>query len=374
MTTLLRSPVAHTTAGGRVFNFSAGPGVLPEEVLQEIQQDVWDLRSSGIGILEHTHRGVVFDQVIAEAIEDCRRLGGVPDDHEVLFLPGGATLHFAMVPMNFLPADGVADYVDTGMWAHKAMREAAKVGAVHCAFDGTKNHYTRIPADSEIQQSAKAAYLHYCSNNTIFGTRFDAPPATSAPLVVDMSSEAFARPHDIARHAMMYAGAQKNLGPAGIVLAIIRKDFLERACQNLPVMLSYVEHAKGGSRLNTPNTFGIYVMGRVFKWIERQGGLTAMERLNAAKARIVYDAIDVSGGFYRGHAQPECRSHMNIPFRLPTPELDERFVREAEASGMANLKGHRDAGGVRASIYNAFPVEGCRLLASFMGEFASRHG
>jgi len=362
------------TSSGRVFNFSAGPACLPEPVIRQAQQDLWNVRGSGIGICEHSHRGPVFDAVLDEAVADCRTVGGISDDYEILFLQGGATLQFGMIPMNFLPEDGVADYPDTGVWTTKAIKEAKAFGTVNVAFDGSACGYDHVPTREELSLSENAAYLHYCSNNTIFGTRFDVPPETAAPLVCDASSEMFARPIDVARHALIYAGAQKNLGPSGVALVIIHREFMSKAVRTPISMLDYARHAKGGSRLNTPPTFGIYMMGLVFKWILAEGGLEAIERRNEAKAKLLYDAIDGSGGFYRGVSRPECRSRMNVTFRLPSEELEKTFVAEAAAEGMDGLKGHRDAGGVRASIYNAFPIAGCERLASFMGEFASKHG
>jgi phosphoserine aminotransferase len=280
--------------------------------------------------------------------------------------------------MNFLPPppEGVADYPDTGVWTTKAIKEAKLFGNVNVAFEGSKVGYTYVPSDSEIKQSPPpgAAYLHYCSNNTIYGTRYAKPPTTKAPLIVDASSEIFSRPIDVNKHALIYAGAQKNLGPSGVVLVIIRKDFMEKGKKNLPGMFSYSTHAKNDSRLNTPPTFGIYVMGQVFKWILKQGGLPALEKRNAEKAKLIYDAVDQSGGFYKGVARPDSRSHMNITFRTASEDLDKKFVGEATKLDMDGLKGHRDAGGIRASVYNAFPLQGCKVLAEFMREFAKRNG
>jgi phosphoserine aminotransferase len=367
-------PSAPTTAPKRVFNFSAGPAVLPESVIREAQADLWSIFDSGIGIMEHSHRGKVFDRVLEETVADGRKLGGIGDDHTLLFLQGGATTQFAMLPMNFLPAGKTADYIDTGVWATKAIKEAKLLGTVNVAFDGSASGYDHTPSDDEVQLTPDAAYVHYCSNNTIYGTRFETPPATDRPLVADTSSEMFSRPIDVAGHAMIYAGAQKNLGPSGVTLVVIRNDFLESAGGSLPSMLDYKKQAAKGSRLNTPPTFGIYVMGRVFKWILDQGGLTAIEKHNEEKAKVLYDAIDGSGGFYRGVSRPECRSRMNVTFRTPSDELDARFVAEALEAEMSGLKGHRDVGGLRASIYNAFPIDGCRQLASFMEDFARRAG
>jgi phosphoserine aminotransferase len=375
MTTATGSTVSATgTAGHRIFNFSAGPATLPEEVIQQAQADLWNIAGSGGGIMEHSHRGKVFDRVIEEAEADCREIGNVPDDYSVLFLQGGATLQFAMIPMSFLGKGQVADYADTGVWTTKAIKEAKKIGTVNVAFDGSATSYDHTPADDELSLTDGAAYLHYCSNNTIYGTRYQKPPGSPAPLVADMSSEMFSRPVDIAGHALVYAGAQKNLGPAGTTLVIIRKDFMERGADGLPLMLDYAKQAAKGSRLNTPPTFGIYFMGQVFKWIKRAGGLDAMSRANEAKAKLVYDAIDGSGGFYQAVARPDCRSVMNVCFRTPGDDLDKRFLAEAGENDMDGLKGHRDVGGLRASIYNAFPHRGCEALAQFMAEFARRNG
>lgn len=367
-------PAAATDFERGVLNFSAGPAVLPESVLRQARHDLWDIAGSGIGILEHSHRGPVFDRVIEEAEADCRRLAGVGDDFAVLFLQGGASLQFAMIPANFLADGATAEYAITGVWAKKAAEAAALYGTVHIPFDGKGSGYDHTPARSEMTAAPDAAYFHYCSNNTIYGTRWQAPPVSDHPLVADTSSEMFSRRYDFARHAIIYAGAQKNLGPAGVTLVIIRRDLLDRAVRKLPPMLSYAVHAKDGSRHNTPPTFGIYLMGLVFRWIEAQGGLDAVERRNEEKAAVLYRAIDESGGFYRGVARPDCRSTMNVTFRTPSPALDDRFAEEAATHGMDGLKGHRSAGGLRASIYNAFPASGCATLAQFMRAFAAANG
>lgn len=363
--------------GKRIFNFSAGPAILPEEVLHQCQQDIWNIFDSGIGIMEHSHRGPVFDRVIDEAKADCRAIAAISEDYEVLFLQGGASTQFGMIPMNFLPKDATADYPDTGVWTTKAIKEAKLFGNVNVAFEGSKIGYAYTPSDAEIKQSPNAVYMHYCSNNTIYGTRYPKTPSSKSPLIADTSSEMYGRPIEINKHAMIYAGAQKNLGPSGVVLVIIRKDFMERSAavaKTLPSMSSYINHAKNDSRLNTPPTFGIYVMGQVFKWVIKQGGLAAIEKKNAEKAKLIYDAIDGSSGFYKGVARPDSRSHMNITFRSPSEDLDKKFVAEAAKLQMDGLKGHRDAGGMRASIYNAFPIQGCRALADFMKDFAKRNG
>lgn len=369
----------------RIFNFSAGPACMPEEVLMQLQEDIWSVRGSGIGIMEHSHRGPVYDKIIDEAEADCRAVAGLGDSHHVLFLQGGATLQFAMLPINFLHPGRTADYPDTGVWSTKAIKEAKLYGKVNVAFEGAKTKYDHTPSAGELSLTPDACYLHYCSNNTIYGTRWPAPPKPmttqhpGTPLIADTSSEMFARVYDFASHAMIYAGAQKNLGPSGVVLVLLRKDFLETARKSTPehpiaTMLEYRKQAENGSRLNTPNTFGIHVMGLTFKWILKNGGLKAIEARNAEKAKIVYDAVDTSGGFYKGHSKVECRSHMNVVFRTPSEDLDKKFVKEAEAAGMDGLKGHRDAGGLRASLYNAFPKKGCEALAQFMREFAKKNG
>ena len=364
-------------ASTRIFNFSAGPAVMPEEVLRQAQQDIWNIFGSGIGIMEHSHRGPVFDRVMDEAKADCRKIASISDDYEVLFLQGGATTQFAMIPMNFLSPETTADYPDTGVWTTKAIKEAKLFGNVNVAFDGSKVGYAYTPSDSEIKQTTSgggAVYMHYCSNNTIYGTRYNNAPSSNSPLICDASSDIFSRPVDINKHGMIYAGAQKNLGPSGVVLVIIRKDLVEKGKKNLPSMFSYANHAKNDSRLNTPATFGIYMMGQTFKWILKQGGLATLEKRNAEKAKLIYDAIDQSGGFYTGVSRPDCRSHMNVTFRAPSEDLDKKCVAESVKLDMDGLKGHRDAGGMRASIYNAFPLEGCKALAQFMRDFARKNG
>ena len=363
-----------TISTDRILNFSAGPAVMPEPVLERIREDAWNIDGSGIGILEHSHRGPVVDRVFEETEERVRRLAGIGDDHAVLFLQGGATMQFGMVPMNFLPADAVADYPDTGTWTTKAIKEAKMFGGVNVAFEGSETQYDHCPAADELSLSPDAAYLHYCSNNTIFGTRYPEPPATSAPLVCDASSEMFSRPWPFADHALVYAGAQKNLGPSGVALVIIRREFMETACRDSISMLDYRKHAKNDSRLNTPPVFGVYCVGLVLEWILESGGLSAIEERNQRKADRIYDVIDSSDGFYRGHARANCRSTMNVTFRLPTEELEAEFLKASAAAEMSGLKGHRSVGGIRASIYNAFPPAGCDTLASFMQDFARLKG
>jgi phosphoserine aminotransferase len=361
------------TTTDRILNFSAGPATLPESVLQQAQSDLWNIDGSGIGICEHSHRGPVFDKILMEAISDCRTLGHIPDDFEILFLQGGATLQFAMIAMNFLGDGETANYLDTGVWTNKAQKEAIKLGNVHVAFDGSLCVYDHCPSDEEIDAVDNAAYMHYCTNNTIYGTRFVEVPKSTAPVVCDMSSDIFSRPIDWAKLDMVYAGAQKNLGPSGTVLVIIRKSMLEKCPDSLPTMLNYKSIANKGSRLNTPPTFGIYLIGQVFKWILAEGGLEAIEKKNECKAGLIYDALDANKDFYTTFARECCRSRMNIAFKTKSPEFDALFIEEATKQGMSGLKGHRDIGGLRASIYNAFPEEGCARFAAFIETFAANH-
>jgi phosphoserine aminotransferase len=354
----------------RIHNFGAGPGVLPEAVLRAAQEDVWDIGGSGIGIMEHSHRGKLFDRIIQEAEADCRTLAGVPEGYQVLFLQGGASLQFAMVPMNLLAAGETADFLVTGAWSQKALKEAKGIGGTHVAVTGEAGGFSRIPDLAEIRHSAAPAYVHLTTNNTIYGTQWRSEPAVPAgvPLVADTSSDMYSRPIDVSRYGLIYAGAQKNLGPSGVVLVIIRDDLVEAGPKTLPTMLQYRTHAAEKSLYNTPPTFGIYVMGEVFKWIQGQGGLAAMAELNESKARLLYDFIDQSD-FYRGTAQADSRSRMNVCFRAPTEELENKFVAEATKRGLDGLKGHRNAGGMRASIYNACPRAGVEALVAFMKEF-----
>jgi phosphoserine aminotransferase len=355
----------------RIFNFSAGPAVLPEPVLRKAQEAVWDVADSGIGIMEHSHRGKVFDKIRDEAEQTCRDLAGIPDTYQVLFLQGGASLQFSMVPMNLLPPDRTADYLLTGVWAQKAVKEAKVLGAkVHLAASSESTNFDRIPKASEIKYSERPAYVHLTTNNTIYGTQWRSEPAVPAgvPLVADTSSDMYSRPIDVSRYGLIYAGAQKNLGPSGVVLVIIRDDLVEAGPKALPTMLQYRTHAAEKSLYNTPPTFGIYVMGEVFKWIQSEGGLKGVAEHNESKARLLYDFIDQSD-FFRGTAQPDSRSLMNICFRAPTEELESRFVAEATKRGLDGLKGHRSVGGMRASVYNACPRGAVEALVAFMKEF-----
>ncbi len=355
----------------RIFNFSAGPAVLPEPVLRKAQEAVWDVAGSGIGIMEHSHRGKVFDRIRDEAEQACRDLAGIPDNYQVLFLQGGASLQFSMVPMNLLPPDRTADYLLTGVWAQKAVKEAKALGGkVHLAASSESTNFDRIPKASEIKYSERPAYVHLTTNNTIYGTQWRAEPSVPAgvPLVADTSSDMYSRPIDVSRYGLIYAGAQKNLGPSGVVLVIIRNDLVEAGPKTLPTMLQYRTHAAEKSLYNTPPTFGIYVMGEVFKWIQSEGGLKGVAEHNESKARLLYDFVDQSD-FFRGTAQPDSRSLMNICFRAPTEELENRFVAEATKRGLDGLKGHRSVGGMRASVYNACPRAAVEALVAFMKEF-----
>jgi len=358
----------------RIYNFSAGPAVLPLPVLEQAQRDLVSLPDVGMSILEVSHRSKVFEGVLARAEADIRELAGVPANYRVLFLQGGASLQFTMVPMNLLQEHMTADYLVTGAWSSKAVDEARKVGNVHVAATTKAEQFTRIPRAEEIVLTAGAAYVHMTSNNTIYGTEWKAlPDVGDIPLVSDTSSDMFSRPIDVGRHALIYAGAQKNMGPAGVTVVIIREALLARSAASLPVMLSYAVHAENGSMFNTPPVFAIYVLGLVTRWLIGQGGLGAIAAVNERKAGKLYAEIDRTG-FYRGTAQKDSRSLMNVTFRLTSEELEKQFVKDAEKAGLDGLKGHRSVGGMRASIYNAFPEAGVDALTGFMQEFERRHG
>ena len=358
----------------RIHNFSAGPAVLPLPVLEQAQRDLLALPGVGMSVVEISHRSKPFDEIILGAEADIRKLAGVSDDYHVLFLQGGASLQFSMVPMNILPAGGKADYIITGSWAQKAMKEARKVGTVNVAATTEPENFDRIPTQEDLKLDAEAAYVHLTTNNTIHGTEWKYDPATgSVPLVADSSSDIFSRPIDVNKYALIYAGAQKNLAPAGVTLVIIRKDLLERSPKGMHTMLDYNTHAKERSLYNTPPVFAIYVMRLVLKWLVDQGGLEVVKRRNEEKAKVLYDRID-STEFYRGHSKPDSRSLMNVTFRLPSEELEKKFVTEATKAGLDGLKGHRSVGGIRASIYNAFPKEGVETLVAFMKEFERTNG
>jgi phosphoserine aminotransferase len=358
----------------RIFNFSAGPAVLPVPVLEEAQRDMVSLPGVGMSVMEISHRSKTFDEIIARTESSLRGLLKIPDNYHVLFLQGGASLQFSMIPMNFLPAGGGADYVLTGSWGKKALKEAKKVGSVNVAATMADGGFTRCPLRDEMSLTPHAAYVHITSNETIEGVQWKREPAVGdVPLIVDSSSDILSRELDVTKYALIYAGAQKNMGPSGVTLVILRDDLLQSIPENMPTMLDYRIHVENKSLYNTPNTWGIYIMGLVCKWLENQGGLAGMEQLNDEKARLLYDAIDATD-FYRGHADIDCRSPMNVTFRLPAEELDKKFVSEATAQGLDGLKGHRSVGGIRASIYNAFPRKGVEALVSFMKDFERRNG
>ena len=354
----------------RAYNFSAGPAILPEPVLKQAQQDVWDIADSGIGIMEHSHRGPIFDGIINEAIADCRELASIPDNYHVLFLQGGASSQFFMIPMNFLTKDATADYLNTGAWSKKAIKEAKLFGGVHIASSSDDKNFSYIPTANQVTYSDHPVYVHMTSNNTIAGTEYQELPVIpdGVGLLCDASSDIFSRPIDIERFGMVYAGAQKNLGPAGVTLVIIRDDLVKKGPDDLPTMLQYRTHAEKNSMFNTPPAMGIYIIGLVFKWLKSMGGLKAVEEHNREKAAVIYDYLDHSD-FFRGTAEAGSRSMMNITFRGPSEDLEKKFIAEAGAHGLKTLKGHRSVGGMRASIYNAFPVEGCKALVDFMKQF-----
>jgi phosphoserine aminotransferase len=358
----------------RIFNFSAGPAVLPVPVLEEAQRDMLSLPGVGMSVMEISHRSKTFDEIINRTEASLRELLKIPSNYHILFLQGGASLQFSMVPMNFLPADGSADYVLTGSWGKKALKEAKKIGAVNVAATMADGGFTRVPSRDEMSLNPHAAYVHITSNETIEGVQWKHEPEVGdVPLVVDSSSDILSRELDVNKYGVIYAGAQKNMGPSGVTLVIVREDLLSRIPENLPTMLDYGIHVQNKSLYNTPNTWGIYIMDLVCKWLKDQGGLAGMEKQNDEKARLLYDAIDATD-FYRGHADADCRSPMNVTFRLPAEELDKKFVSEATAQGLDGLKGHRSVGGIRASIYNAFPRAGVEALVSFMKDFERRNG
>jgi phosphoserine aminotransferase len=358
----------------RIFNFSAGPAVLPVTVLEQARNELVSLPGVGMSILEVSHRSKVFEDVLARAEADIRELANIPPNYRVLFLQGGASLQFTMVPMNLLSDGATADYLVTGAWSSKAVDEAKKFGNVHIAATTKGEQFTRIPRAQDVVLTPGAAYVHMTSNNTIFGTQWKAlPDVGGIPLVSDTSSDMFSRPIDVARHALIYAGAQKNMGPAGVTVIIIREDLLARSSASLPVMLSYAVHAENGSMYNTPPVFAIYMLGLVTRWLIGQGGLAAIAAVNERKAGTLYAEIDRTG-FYRGTAQKDSRSLMNVTFRLPSEELEKQFVKGAEKAGLDGLKGHRSVGGIRASIYNAFPEAGVDALTGFMRDFEQRNG
>ncbi len=358
-----------------IYNFSAGPAVLPQEVLLQAQAELPDWHGSGMSVMEMSHRGKEYMGIHAQAEADLRELMAIPQNYKVLFLQGGAHLQFSMIPLNLLRGKGKADYVNTGEWSKKAIKEAQKFCVVNEVASGADRNFTYVPAFTDWELDKDAAYVHYTTNETIGGVEFDwVPQVGDVPLVADMSSNILSRPYDVSQFGLIYAGAQKNIGPAGVCLVIVREDLLGHADARLPTMLDYKTHADADSMYNTPPTYGIYMAGLVFQWLKKQGGVAAMEQQNIAKAKLLYDAIDASAGFYSCPVALANRSRMNVPFKTRDAALDTEFLKQADARGLLQLKGHKLAGGMRASIYNAMPRAGVQALADFMNEFARRHG
>ncbi len=358
----------------RVYNFNPGPAALPLEVLQQAQEEMLDYKGTGMSVMEISHRSKEFEAIIQTAEADLRELLGIPSNYKIMFLQGGASLQFAMVPMNLRAAGASADYIVTGTWSKTAFKEASKLGTTRAAANMEADGFKTLPAKLDLDP--KAAYLHFTSNETIHGVGFmkEPVPPDGVPLICDASSDFISHPIDVSKYALIYAGAQKNAGPAGVVIVIARDDMLERTPANTPVMLDYKALASSGSLHNTPPSYAIYITGLVFKWVKKMGGLAAIEKRNRAKADMVYKTIDASGGFYRGHAAPEARSMMNIPFRLPAVELEDAFASESKKADLIGLKGHRSVGGMRASLYNALGLDASEALTNFMQDFQKRHG
>ncbi|MBV9215415.1 MAG: 3-phosphoserine/phosphohydroxythreonine transaminase [Acidobacteria bacterium] len=359
----------------KIYNFSAGPAVLPTPVLEKARDEMFSFGGCGMSVMEISHRSKQFEGVLAAAENGIRELLAVPDNYRILFLQGGATLQFSMVPINYM-AGRSADYVITGAWGKKALKEAKRCGTPNVIYTSAENGFRSVPDPEELKFEPDAAYLHYTSNETIEGVEFkyEIDTAGQVPVVCDASSNILSKPLDIAKYALIYAGAQKNIGPSGVTLVIIRDDMVAKVPENQHSMLDYRVQVENDSMLNTPNTWGIYIISLVCEWLRGKGGLVEMEKLNEEKAAILYNAIDSSDGFYTGHADRDCRSLMNVTFRLPSEDLEKQFAAEATALGLDGLKGHRSVGGIRASIYNAFPREGVVALVDFMQDFARRNG
>jgi len=354
----------------RVYNFSPGPATLPYEVLEKAGKDVVNFQDTGIGLIETSHRSKEFMAVVNDAEALLRELLNIPENYKVLFLQGGASSQFFMVPMNLLGSGKKATYLNTGTWAKKAIKEAQLFGDIDVAYSSEEASFNRVPSDEEYEVAAESEYLYYVSNNTIYGTQFQTAPNSEKMLVCDMSSDILSRPVDVEKYGIIFAGAQKNLGPAGVTIVIVRDDLFDATPEGTPTMLSYGIHAEKGSMFNTPPCFPVYVVGEVLKWLKEQGGVEGIEKVNQKKAALLYDMID-STDYYRGHAEEASRSLMNIAFNLPTADLEAQFIDEAAKIGLNGLKGHRSIGGCRASIYNAFPTEGVEKLVAFMKEFAA---
>jgi len=359
----------------RVYNFNPGPAALPLEVLQQAQAEMLDYKGTGMSVMEISHRSKEFEAIVADAQKDLRELLQIPSNYKILFLQGGASLQFAMVPMNFRPAGASADYIVTGTWSKKAFKESQKLGTAKAAANLEADNFNHLPAQADLKLDPQAAYLHFTSNETIHGVEYfkEPTPPAGVPLICDASSDFISHPIDVSKYAMIYAGAQKNAGPAGVVICIVRDDLLEKVPANLPNLLDYKALAEENSLLNTPPCWSVYIVGLVLKWAKGLGGLQAIEKRNQAKADLVYKAIDESGGYYRGHAKAD-RSRMNITFRLPSEALEDQFASEAKKVDLIGLKGHRSVGGMRASLYNALPVEASEALVKFMKEFQQKNG
>jgi phosphoserine aminotransferase len=359
----------------RIFNFSAGPAIMPRPVLEQARDEILSLGGIGMSVMEISHRSGLFESVLNDAESGLRELIGLPDNYRVLFLQGGASLQFSMIPMNLLGPELAADFVVTGAWGEKAASDAAKFGKVNTIFSSDSEGFRSIPSQDELNFTRDAAYVHYTSNETIDGVEFNYDlDAGGIPVVCDASSNILSKPIDPEKYALIYAGAQKNIGPSGVTVVIIRDDLLERAPEGLPALLDYRLFAKNSSMPNTPNTWGIYLISLVCKWLKDEGGIEGIAKRNEKKAAILYDAIDSSDGFYTGHARLDSRSRMNVTFRLSSDDLETCFLDEAESLGLDGLRGHRSVGGVRASIYNAFPLEGVEALVDFMRDFSNRNG
>jgi phosphoserine aminotransferase len=357
-----------------IYNFSAGPAVLPHEVLLQAREELLDWHGSGMSVMEMSHRGKEFMGIAAAAEKDLRELMSIPANYKVLFLQGGAHLQFSMIPLNLLRGKTSADYVNTGEWSKKAIGEAKKFCKVNVVVDNADKNFSYVPAFNSWKCDPNAAFLHYTSNETIGGVEFNwVPESGNVPLVADMSSNILSREYDVSKFGLIYAGAQKNIGPAGLCIVIVREDLIGQVPPNTPTMLDYKTHADNDSMYNTPPTYAIYMAGLVFQWLKRNGGVAAMEKTNIAKAKLLYDAVDASNGFYNCPVAKADRSRMNVPFTLKNEALDGDFLKQAEARGMLQLKGHRSVGGMRASIYNAMPLAGVQALASFMAEFAQKN-
>ena len=359
----------------RIYNFSSGPATLPTKVLQKAQSELLSLNGIGMSVMEVSHRSAYFEPILESAKQGIRDLLNIPNNYQILFLQGGASLQFAQIPMTFLAKSKSADYIVNGAWSEKAVKEAKKFGNVNVIYSSKETGYKSAPNQEDLRFSTDAEYIHYCSNETIEGVEFKYDlDGGNIPVICDASSNILSKPIDVSKYSLIYGGAQKNIGPSGVTLVIIRDDLLEKVSNNLPAMLDYRNFAENGSMPNTPNTWGIYLISLICDWLKEKGGVSAMAKLNEQKAKVLYEAIDRSDGYFQGHAEREARSLMNVTFRLASEDLEKKFVSEATAQGLDGLKGHRSVGGIRASIYNAFPLEGVEKLVEFMKDFAEKNG